>query len=127
MKRRFEDLLMEIKQGDYCYAISLKSEFHMVSPTLFIRKMHEMLSEKGIEDRLIAPVKMKTSIKKTFQGIKKIKIRYTDIENTISLILVPGRVFNNIWGNRPTAIEIVSDQIHEQYKNFFLELWKKSS
>ena len=39
-------------------------------------------------------------------------------------MIIDDKVINWSWGERPTAVEIKSKQIAEQYKKFFLEIWK---
>jgi len=67
------------------------------------------------------------SIKKVFQknyaDIKKIKYKFTNLKIPFGLMIINDRVINWVWGKRPTAIEIVSQQISKQYKDFFLEIW----
>ena len=83
--------------------------------------------EKKIDDRAIAHYSVKKNIKNAFDGNKNIKIRFTKNNTPLGVIIIKGQVINLTWGDRPTAIEITSEQIHEQYTNFFLELWKTAN
>jgi len=42
----------------------------------------------------------------------------------LGLMIIDDNVINWVWGERPTAIQIKSKQIAEQYKKFFLGNWK---
>ena len=82
------------------------------------------LSEKKVDDRLIANISIKKEFEKNYSDIKGIKYRFTNLNLPLGLMIIDDRVINWIWGERPTAVEIVSKQIAQQYREFFLELWK---
>ncbi len=84
------------------------------------------MAEKKVDDRLIGHLSMKKEILKTHGDNRNYKIRFTDNLTPIGVIILKGKVISLIWGERPTAIEITSEQIHKQYKDFFMELWGKS-
>ena len=44
----------------------------------------------------------------------------------MGIVIIKNKVIQLTWGERPTAIEVTSSQIHNQYKNFFEELWEDS-
>ena len=69
-------------------------------------------------------ISMKKMIKKAFAGNRNIEIRFTKNETPLGTLVLKGRVIPMLWGDNPTAIEIISDQVHEQYKRFFRQLWE---
>lgn len=125
-KAMFNRIADELKKGDSYWAFAFKEEYYSVSASLFLKKFHQKLAEKKIDDRLLGSVKVKNEIKKSFEGNKNIKIRFTGNETPLGVIIIKDRVINLVWGERPTAVEITSEQIYNQYKKFFLELWNKS-
>ncbi|MFC1801408.1 TrmB family transcriptional regulator [Nanoarchaeota archaeon] len=121
---RIED---ELSNGDSYWAFAFKKEYYTPAASLFLRSFHKKLEKKKIQDRVIGHHSVKKSIQKTFEGNKNIKIKYTNNDTPLGVIIIKNKVINLIWGERPTAIEITSEQIHEQYKKFFLELWKTAT
>ncbi len=126
-KALFNRVADELQKGDFYWAFAFKDEYHDSHASLFLRKFHEKLKEKRVDDRVLGNFSVKKEIKKTFEGNKNIKIRFTKNETPLGVIIIKNKVINLVWGERPTAIEITSDQIHKQYKNFFDDIWKKST
>mgnify|MGYP001583934969 CR=1 FL=1 len=72
-------------------------------------------------------ISVKKAIVNTFEGNNNIKIKFTNNDTPLGVIIIQNKVINLIWGERPTAIEITSDQIYEQYKKFFVDHWKTAT
>lgn len=125
-KALFNRIAGELKQGDSYWAFAFKNEYNHPAPSLFLKKFHQYLKEKGIDDRLIGHISVKTAIEKTFEGNKKTKIRFTKNDTPLGVIIIKNKVIHLMWGERPTAIEITSEQIYQQYQKFFTEQWESS-
>jgi sugar-specific transcriptional regulator TrmB len=125
-KALFNRLQDELKKGDFYWAFAFKNEYYDSSASFFLKHFHELLKEKKIDDKLLGHVSVKKAIRQNFKDNSNLKMKFTPNETPLGVIIIKGKVINLIWGKRPTAIEISSEQIYEQYKNFFLELWKKS-
>lgn len=93
---------------------------------MFLRKFHQKLEKKGVADKAIGHISVKKEIRQAFSGNNNIQLRFTRNETPLGVIIIKNKIINLIWGKRPTAIEITSDQIYGQYQNFFLEQWKVS-
>ncbi len=127
IKSMFNMVLDGLNKGSYYYAFAFKNEYiYSESASRFLRNVHMQLSEKGVEDRLIAHNSIQKDFKRNYADIKDIKFRFTKINLPLGLMIINDRVINWMWGERPTAVEIVSKQIAQQYKKFFLEIWKIS-
>ncbi len=125
IKFMFNVLLEELHKKSYYYAFVFKEEYlFSETASTFLRQIHMNLAEKKVEDKLIAHISIKKEFKKNYSNIKNLKCRFMSINLPLGLMVIDDRVINWVWGERPTAIEIVSKQISEQYKKFFLELWK---
>jgi len=127
IKSMFEQILEELNKNSYYYAFAFKDEY-LSSPTVsqFLRNIHQKLAEKQVDDRLIANKSIKKEFRKNYSGIRSAKMRFTSINLPLGLMIINNRIINWTWGKRPTAIEIKSEQIAQQYKKFFLEIWKIS-
>ena len=127
IKAMFESILEELNNKSYYYVFAFKEEYtESKLASRFLRNIHIQLSEKKVDDRLIANISIKKEFKKNYSGIKNMKYRFTNINLPLGLMIINNRVINWVWGERPTAIEIISNQIAQQYKKFFLEIWKTS-
>ncbi len=123
-KAMFNRIIDELGPKDYYWAFAFRQEYYNPSASLFLRGVHEKLGEKKMEDRLLGHMSMKKMIKKAFAGNRNIEIRFTKNETPLGTLVLKGRVIPMLWGDNPTAIEIISDQVHEQYKRFFRQLWE---
>lgn len=126
-KAMFNRIADELKDEEPYWAFAFKNEYYTPAASLFLRKFHQQLENKKVDDRLLGYISVKKAIKKTFEGNKNIKIKFTENDTPLGVIIIKNKVINLVWGERPTAIEITSEQIYEQYKNFFTELWDKAS
>ncbi|MFA6072950.1 MAG: helix-turn-helix domain-containing protein [Candidatus Woesearchaeota archaeon] len=125
-KSLFNRLADDLDSKDYYFAFAFKNEYHSNATKIFLSNFHNKLKEKKIKDFAIAHTSVKHNIKNTYKSNTNIKIRFTNNETPLGIIIVKDKIINLIWGDRPTAIEITSEQIHTQYKKFFEELWKQS-
>ena len=126
-KALFNKIFDELKPGDDYWAFAFKEEYYTPAASLFLRSFHKNLEKKKIRDKLLGHTFVKKAIVNTFEGNKNIKIKFTNNDTPLGVIIIQNKVINLIWGERPTAIEITSDQIYEQYKKFFIEHWKTAT
>jgi len=125
IKSMFDLILEELDKNSYYYVFAFKDDYLTSKlASRFLRNIHMQLSEKKVDDRLIANISIKKEFEKNYSDIKGIKYRFTNLNLPLGLMIIDDRVINWIWGERPTAVEIVSKQIAQQYREFFLELWK---
>jgi len=118
-------LLDSLQRGDFYWVFAFKEEYlSAYDVILFLRTIHLRLADKRIEDKLIGHVSMKKNISETYKGISHIQIRFTELSLPQGLIITKERIINCIWGEKPTAIEVRSHRIAQQYKEFFHGIWK---
>ena len=125
-KAMFNNLADELKKGDQYWVFAFKREYHNQDTQLFLRRFHQILEKKCVDDRAIGHESVKREIKHTFEDNNNINLKFTTNETPIGIIITKNKVINLLWGERPTAIEIISEQIFQQYKNFFEEIWKQA-
>ncbi|MFH1770496.1 MAG: helix-turn-helix domain-containing protein [archaeon] len=123
-KTLFNKIADELTSKDEYWAFAFKEEYYTPAVSIFLSNFHKKLEEKGIEDKLLGHTSVKKAITKTFKENKHIKIKFTENETPLGVIIIKNKVINLVWGERPTAIEITSEQIYLQYKKFFFQLWK---
>jgi hypothetical protein len=116
----------ELKKGDFYYAFALKEAYRNTSAPLLLRTFHQKLAEKDIIDKALVSAEVKKEVKSAYQENKNIQLRFVRRSTPIGCIIIKNRVIQLMWGERPTAIETTSSQIHRQYKEFFEELWEEA-
>ncbi len=119
----FNNILDDLKKGSNYYIFALRGDYHFESCLRFLRKLHMKISEKQSDNRLILHNSIKKIFLKNSGDIKNIKHKFTKLNLPPGLMIIDDKVINWSWGERPTAVEIKSNQIAEQYKTFFLEVW----
>jgi hypothetical protein len=104
----------------------LKENYREPSAPNFLITIHKKLAEKGITDKAIANNEIKKEITATYKENKNIQIRFLKRSLPVGVVIIKDKVIQLIWGELPTAIEITSRQVYEQYKRFFEEAWKEA-
>ncbi len=122
----FNRIVDEIKKEDYYWAFGFKEGYHEPTLANFFRNLHFNLAEKKIDDRLLGHLSMRKEILKAHGDNHNYKIRFTNHNTPVGVVIIKNKVINMFWGERPTAIEVTSEEMNKQYQNFFLELWNKS-
>lgn len=124
IKSMFNCIIEKLDAKSYYYVFAFKEEYLTSEfASRFLRNVHMRLAEKKVDDRLIAHRSIRRVFTKNYAGIRNIKFRFTQHALPQGLMVINNRVINWVWGSRPTAVEIVSPQIAQQYKRFFLEMW----
>jgi len=115
---------LDKSKKDFYYAFALKTDYRAKSAPLFFVQVHRKLAEKKIVDLAIAHNDVKKELAQTYEGNNNIQLKFSRHSHPLGLVIVPGKVIQLLWSDLPTAIEIESVQIAEQYKQFFEDEWK---
>ncbi len=127
IKTMFDVILDSLNKNSFYYVFAFRHEYiESDIAKNFLRQIHIKLAEKEVDDRLIAHFSVKKEFINNYGDIKNIKSRFTEMNLPLGLMIINNKVINWIWSERPTAIEIDSKQIAEQYRKFFLDIWKKT-
>jgi len=126
----FQDMFLSInndlEKGDFYWSFAFKTEYNDPALGSFLLNFHKELTEKGIDDRSIVNMKVKDVVRDTYKSVPQLKIRFTDQDVPVGMIILKDRVINLVWGKKPMAIVIKSPIICRQYTDFFLSVWDKS-
>ncbi len=122
----FNRIAESLTSKDYYYAFAFKEEYNNPATATLLKRFHDQLEKKKVDDRLVGHKSAKTVIKKTFKDNKNFKIRFTENLWPDVVIMFKNRTVHLIWKEVPTAIEIISETVNEHYKHFFLEIWNQS-
>lgn len=123
IKAMFNNILENLKKGSTYYIFALRQDYQNQNCLRFLRNLHMKIAEKPSDNRLILHNSIKKIFLKNSGDLKNIKHKFTKQNLPPGLMIINNKVINWSWGERPTAIEITSKQIAQQYKTFFLEAW----
>ncbi|MEK6959736.1 MAG: helix-turn-helix domain-containing protein [Nanoarchaeota archaeon] len=117
----------ELKRGDFYRVFALKETYREQPVSIgFLRSFHERLEVNGVADRLLGHLGSRREIRSMYFGNKNIKMRFVRRSMPVGVMIYGNKVIQIIWGERPTAIEIVSRQMFDQYVSFFDEMWESA-
>ena len=119
------ELIESLTSRDFYYAFTFEEAYldSEVAKT-FLHNIHQRLSSKKIDDRLIAPAKLRKEINHLYKDIPTVNIKFTETHPLSGLAISKKTIINAVWGDRPIAVKITSEQLAQRYKEFFLEIWK---
>jgi len=127
IKSMYNSLIDSLNSKSYYYVFAFRSEYQDSSlASRFLKDVHIRLNQKRVDDRIVGHRAVKKKIVDNYGNINHIKLRFTNHNFPTGLVIVDDRIINLVWGDRPTAVEIISSQIARQYKEFFLEMWKEA-
>ena len=127
IKSMYNSLIDGLDSKSYYYVFAFRSEYQYSSlASRFLRDVHVRLNQKRVDDRIVGHRAVQKKIVDNYGNINHIKLRFTNHNFPTGLVIVNDRIINLVWGDRPTAVEIISSQIARQYKEFFLEMWKEA-
>ncbi len=124
VKLLFNSIVSQLSKKDYYYAFALKEAYKSNSAPDFFASIHKALQERKITDKALASDEIKDEIKINYKDNLNIKLRFIKENLPVGVVIVPKKIIQLSWGELPTAIEIVSTKISEDYKKFFEDMWK---
>jgi hypothetical protein len=126
-KRIFDNLNTILTPKDHYWAFAFDSEYANQEVRVVLKKFHESLAKKGIEDHAICRISALGKVQMTFEDNKNIQIKATQSEIPIGVIILKDRVLHLLWGEEPAVYEVLNTEVVRQYKNMFINLWNKST
>ena len=126
IKSAFNDILNSLKKGETYYVFTLGKELFVEQLKYFFASYHNNRIEKGINVKLIAKKELKKDFAKS-QTFKGMKFKYTNFHLPTGIFIYKNKVMTLVWGDKPTAFVISSKNNFEKYKEFFEDMWRKSS
>lgn len=126
----FRTMFLAIKRDlnahDFYWSFAFKNEYHDPALAAFLLNFHQELAAKDIDDRSIVNKSVSDVVRETYKSVPNLKIRVTEQDVPVGMIILKDQVINLVWGDKPMAIIMKSPIICEQYTNFFVSVWDKS-
>ncbi len=124
-KEFFDILTDNMSPQDMYWAFTFRSEYENSEVTDILKGVHKKLAAKNVDDRAICTEALKEKILGVYRGNPNIRIRSTEKEIPVGVIVLKDRVVNLLWGDVPSVFEIKSAAVVAQYRKFFEEIWKQ--
>ena len=122
----FEIILDEWKSGEDYLVFAPGEEYKVKEINDFFKRHHPKRIEKGIVVKALALKNQKKFYNKTYENVKNMKIRYTNLSLPAGINIVGNKVVTLIWEPLPTAFVIDSEFLAERYRDFFNNVWRRS-
>lgn len=122
----FDRLARQLKRNDPYWAFAFKNEYHNQSARELLNHFHKILTQNGVDDRVLASNDAESIIKESFLNVPELNLRFTNLDIPIGLIILNDMVIHLIWGDQPLAIAMRIPEIIKRYRNFFLSTWDQA-
>ena len=123
VKAAFGNILNTLQRGEKYRVFTLGEELGNDSLKRFFREYHRKRIEREIKVNLIAPLQIKKTILQ-YHKYKDMQIKYIDLKLPTGIFIYKDKVMTVVWGEKPTAFVIQSNNNFDRYKEFFEEMWK---
>jgi pyoverdine/dityrosine biosynthesis protein Dit1 len=124
-KSLFDSIVASVTKDDYYWAFAFKSEYFNEDAKKILVDVHGKLAKKLVEDKAICRRDIFSTIQKTYQDNKNIKLKSVDYDIPTGVIILKDRVINLLWGDVPAAFEIKTPEVVKRYQEYFQEVWVK--
>ncbi|MBU1129255.1 MAG: hypothetical protein KJ949_01335, partial [Nanoarchaeota archaeon] len=126
VKGIYDKILRELKKGDIYYVIGARQIGDETNKPLndLIINFHNQREKKGIKVKIIFNKDLKEGILKSIKGFKNIDYKFTDSKTNSYILVYKNKVINFLYTEKLLAIEIISEDVSNSYKQFFNEIWK---
>lgn len=120
------NIIENSKPRDLYLAFTHGEEHQNETINIFYKNFIKRRKEKKLDIKLLA----NNSIKKLFQELytkkefQETSIKFTDFNFPHGMTIFKDNIIMITWKENPTAVKIQSNQIADEFRNFFLQLWK---
>ncbi|MBM3234353.1 hypothetical protein FJZ19_04655 [Candidatus Pacearchaeota archaeon] len=119
--------LIEDSKPKELYLAFMHGEEHLEPKiNLFYKNFIKRRLEKKLDIRLLANIKIKNIMLKgyTKKEFKQTKMRFGNFDFPHGITIFKDKIIIITWKEKSTAIKIESRQIADEFREFFLQLWK---
>ena len=127
IKTVFNLILTELKASEEYYVFTVYEEATSEQLIRFFLNYHQKRVAKKIKVKLLTMEKFKKTTKEQYPKYPLSERRFINLKLPTGLFIFKDYVMHFIWSDNPTVFVIRSSQNAQRYKEFFLELWDKSS
>ncbi len=123
IKSVFNRILDSLKKGEEYFVFTLNESATSENFRLFLDNYHQKRIGKGIKVKLLSPNKYRKVLPKR----KLSERRFFDDGFPNGVFIFKNHVMHLIYTPKPTLFVIKSRTNYQNYKKFFLEIWKKAT
>lgn len=121
----YDRLLRVLKKGDayYVYGARQIGDKSNIDIHLLLVNFHKQRDKKGINVKIIFNKDVQKEVMKVAKQFKHMQKKFLDVRSNSYFLIYDGRVVNFLYTKRLIAIEIISKEVFESYKQFFELIW----
>lgn len=122
----YDRLLKVMKKGETYYVFGARQigDKTNESVSFMITNFHKKRGKQGIKVKIIFNKDIEEEVKKVAKEFKYMDFRFSDTKTNSYVVLYDNRIINFLYIDRLIAIETISKDVYDSYKNFFEEMWK---
>lgn len=117
----FTDLIADARRGEVYLVFSINDENKNHSAELFLKNLAVRRKDKGLDTRLLRNIRFRKHEPHT-----KLKMRFSSLDLPQGITVFRDTVVFLTWEGEPSAIRITSKPFSDQWRAFFLQVWKTS-
>jgi len=125
----YDRLLRVMQKGDTYYVFGARhiGDKMNKNTNLMLTSFHKQRDKQGIKTKIIFNKDVEKEVKKVAGEFKHMDYKFSDIKTNSFVLIYDNRIVNFLYTNRLIAIETISKDVYESYKNFFEEMWKTAT
>ena len=124
----YDRLLRVMKKGETYYVIGARQIGDTTNETLnlMLTNFHKQRDKQGIKVKIIFNKDVEKEIRKAIKEFKYMDSKFSETQTNSFVLIYDNRIVNFLYTERLIAIETISKDVYESYKNFFEEVWKSA-
>ncbi|MBI4143772.1 hypothetical protein HY486_00810 [Candidatus Woesearchaeota archaeon] len=122
----YDRLLRVMKRRDTYYVFGARQIGDKTNENVnfMLTSFHKQRDKQGIKVKIIFNKDVEREVKNVVKDFKYMDLRFSDMRTNSFVLIYDYRIVNFLYTDRLIAIETISKDVYESYKNFFEEMWK---
>ncbi len=125
----YDRLLRVMKKGETYYVFGARQigDKTNENTNLMLTSFHKQRDKQGIKVKIIFNKDVEKEVKTISKTFKHMDSRFSDIKTNSFVLIYNNRIVNFLYTDKLIAIETISKDVYNSYKNFFKEMWKSAT
>ncbi|HLD42780.1 MAG TPA: helix-turn-helix domain-containing protein [Candidatus Nanoarchaeia archaeon] len=125
----YDRLLRVMKKGGTYYVFGARQIGDPTNETLHLLflNFHKQREKQGIKAKILFNKDVEKEVKKAAKDFKHMNYRFIDTKNNSFILIYDNRIVNFLYTQRLIAIETISEDVYQSYRQFFEEMWKAAA
>jgi HTH-type transcriptional regulator, sugar sensing transcriptional regulator len=125
----YDRLLRVMQKGERYYVFGARQigDKTNENTNLMLTSFHKQRDKQGIKVKIIFNKDIEKEVKTISKTFKHMDSRFSDIKTNSFVLIYDNRIVNFLYTDKLIAIETISKEVYNSYKNFFEEMWKTAT